>query len=208
MASSATALQAALVDLDEDELLRLIEDVVRTRHPTRGDEIGALLRFAMEREEVTMRLSGRALRVYSSASEAYADLQTTVMARRDILAQDMLDASAVAEVLGYKGANVRDLASDLRRRGQIVGVRDANRYLYLAFQFDPKRAVVRPIVSAINQHLDSREDPWAVASWWVSPNPRLSGRAPWQMLGTNDESDLLELAGVSAPVPVPSAQHV
>lgn len=36
--------------------------------------------------------------------------------------------------------------------------------------------------------------PWGVASWWVSPNPRLAGAAPQELGGTSSEADLITLA--------------
>lgn len=52
---------------------------------------------------------------------------------------------------------------------------------------------VWPVVADINVRLDAVNDPWGVASWWVSPHPRLGGRAPRDLIGTAEQDDLRRL---------------
>lgn len=125
-------------------------------------------------------------------------LRISADARRAVLAEPMIDASAVAALLRSPSTNPRELASTLRRQGFLLGVPDGNRYLYPEFQFDGVERTLRPAAKEVNLALDALGGPWAAASWWVSPHGRLAeGVAPKDLLGTDREEDLRLL---SAPV--------
>lgn|SRR5574340_585618 len=99
-------------------------------------------------------------------------------ARAHLLDHPMLTAGQVAEAL-HRSASDRSVASRLRREGEIVGVPVGNSYRYPAFQFDETTASVRPEVAEVNALLGAHEDPWGVASWWLSPSARLpEGHCP------------------------------
>ncbi len=106
----------------------------------------------------------------------------------------MLESSAVAEALGRTGTNGREAASKLRLASRLVGIRQQNKYLYPAFQFDFVDQRVNDNVQMVNRLLDAVDDPWGVSSWWVASNPRLEGKAPKDLLGTDREDDLPALA--------------
>lgn len=187
----------ALSELGREDMLAAIERAVGALSPEHAGETGTLLRLVLDQDLLTERLAGEPARLHSEVSTAYRDLEIRVAARRAVLAVDLLDSRAVAELVGAAGTNRRDAASELRRRGTVVGVPvSGRRYAYPAFQFDPVEQGVIGEVAAVNVHLGAAEDPWGVASWWVSAHPRLDGLAPRELLGTDRAADLLVLAGV------------
>ena len=122
-----------------------------------------------------------------------ATLRGLVRAR--IFEQDMLAASAVAEIVGSRSTNPRQYANKARLRSEIVGVPWRNQYLYPRFQFDEEHGCVRPEAGEVNRVVRAVDDPWGVASWWVSANGRLDGRTPADVLVEgSDAAVLVELA--------------
>jgi hypothetical protein len=61
-----------------------------------------------------------------------------------------------------------------------------------AFQFDVD-GLARPVVLLINRLLDSDDDPWGVADWWLGGNAWL-GRAPADLLDSDRDDDLVAAA--------------
>ncbi|WP_199256962.1 hypothetical protein [Tomitella fengzijianii] len=164
--------QAAVAALDDDELVALVVAEVGTRTrftPVRGG-VEVLLTLAggigTQRDIALRRSTDPAVIVERVHTESAAEAR--------VLEHPMLDSTGVADVLDRGGAG-RSAAQRLRAGGSIVGVRVAGRYLHPAFQFDAARAEVRPHVARVNQLLDAAGDPWGAASWWLSPNGRLSG---------------------------------
>lgn len=104
------------------------------------------------------------------------------------------DATEVSELLGSRSRNQRQYAATLRRRGELLALRRSNRYLYPRFQFDRAGRRVHPEVAEVGKLLGAATDPWGVASFWVSPHPRLAGRAPMDLVGTREAGALPELA--------------
>jgi hypothetical protein len=63
------------------------------------------------------------------------------------------------------------------------------------------RRCIRESAASVNRLLGASEDPWGVASWWTTPSERLQNRAPKELLGTDEEPLLLELANAElAPI--------
>jgi hypothetical protein len=117
------------------------------------------------------------------------------LVRARIFEQDMLTASAVAEIVGSRSTNPRQYANKARLRSEIVGVPWRNQYLFPRFQFDEEHGCVRPDAGEVNRVLCAVDDPWGVASWWVSSNGRLGGRTPADVLvEAPDTAALVELA--------------
>ncbi len=94
-------------------------------------------------------------------------------AQAQIYREPMLDAAGVAEVLGSRSKNPRELVMRLRRANQILAVPKGRHHVYPAFQFDLKRRRVHPVVLRVAELLDAGDDPWGVVSWWLTPNARL-----------------------------------
>jgi hypothetical protein len=129
------------------------------------------------------------------AEDILLDARLRGEAQGRIFQSRMLDAEAVGALLGSQSeSNRRQYANMQRQRGDLLGVPRLNAYLYPAFQFDLARACIRDTAVTINRLLGANADPWGVASWWTTPSERLQNRAPEELLGTDEESVLLELA--------------
>lgn len=113
------------------------------------------------------------------------------LARARVFDEEMFTASAVSTLLGSRSQNPRQYANKLRSRSEIVGVPHQNQYLYPAFQFDAEHHRIRPGAARVNTILRAAEDPWGVASWWISPNGSLHGRAPKELLTEPDGETIL-----------------
>jgi hypothetical protein len=152
------------------------------------------IRAASAADAVTTALAGEPRSVLH-AEDILRDARLRGEAQGRILQARMLDAEAVGALLGSQSeSNRRQYANMQRQRGDLLGVPRLNAYLYPAFQFDLERGCIRDIVSSINRRLGADVDPWGVASWWTTPMQRLQNRAPEQLLGTDEESVLVELA--------------
>jgi hypothetical protein len=191
-----------LAKVSQDEFVTTIERLIAARgHDRRlASEAAVLLRATLGAASDLDRLSGEPPRVHHLLEDAFADMRIAVSARRHIQSLDMLDAHAVAELLGVTGVNRREAASALRRRGTAIGlpVAGSRKIVYPAFQFDATERKLRDVVATVNAILGALADPWGVASWWATATPRLDGSAPMALLGTEGEKALLRLAGVAA----------
>jgi hypothetical protein len=121
------------------------------------------------------------------------DAQIEASARENVLKEGVLSAKEVAELIGVKNTNSRAWASRLRGLGRLVGLDVNGKTLYQAFQFDPQARRVRPIVDKLNPALGAKEDPWGVASWWLSESGWLpEGQTPATAAAQGGEEELLE----------------
>jgi hypothetical protein len=114
-------------------------------------------------------------------------------AEASVLRHEMLDASALARLLGSTSANPREFVRSLRTRGEIVGLPRTGGYVFLAFQVNALRREVWPIVAELNRLLGARDDPWAVASWWFTRDSRL-GTEPCELVTDSSRADDLRRA--------------
>jgi hypothetical protein len=114
----------------------------------------------------------------------------------------MMEADVVARALGSRSVNPGQYASLRRRRGELLGVPVANRYLFPAFQIDLARRRTYPAVAQVNLLLDALDDPWGVASWWFSRSARLGGVRPADVVADEGRADdVLRVArGVVGPI--------
>ena len=191
-------LSTQLAELPDDDLVLTIGDALMS-HPTlrhRSGEVTEMLRFAVQEAGIVAGLAGPARRVHSGLSDVFTQARIEAEARRTVLAEEMLSSTAVSKALGAAGGNTRDAASARRARGELLGIPQGSRYVYPAFQLDPLAKRVVPVVAAVNRHLGAHEDPWGVASWWISGHPRLGDAAPKSLVGTEREGELLVLAGL------------
>ena len=104
----------------------------------------------------------------------------------------MFEPKDAAVALGAKASN-REKVRMHRERSWLLGLPRDRRFLYPAFQFDPLRRDVFPEVRTVNELLGAADDPWGVASWWVSVNARIDS-APLELVGTDRSADLLAVA--------------
>lgn len=172
------------------------------REVERPGEAAVSVRMVLTSDDEVERLSGRPTRVREAIDDAVTDLRIRAEARRAVLDVPMLRSGAVAAVLGLRGVHTREAASGLRSRGVLLGVAPSastRSYLHPSFQLDPVERRVVPVVAAVNRRLGALDDPWGVASWWVSPHPRLGGDAPMDVVTTARAEGLPVLAGVRVP---------
>ncbi|MFC7449912.1 hypothetical protein [Rhodococcus daqingensis] len=101
-----------------------------------------------------------------------------------ILSFPHLSAGEVAVKYRKTWANPSDALR--KRAGQIIGLKQGRRYRYPEFQFSlPEDAT--ELVRRSNVALGAEDDPWGVASWWLSPNPAAAGRpSPVDLLEAGD----------------------
>jgi hypothetical protein len=105
----------------------------------------------------------------------------------------MLESKAAAIALGAKVTN-REKVRSHRERSRLLGLPRDRSYLYPAFQFDPRKRELYPEVRQVNELLDAAVDPWGVASWWVSPNDRLGGARPLDLVSKARAEEVVRAA--------------
>jgi hypothetical protein len=197
MGSLAEQVTAELEQLSAADFVTAVTDALkRTPGARRRDQVAFLLRAVMSEEENVTALAGDARNVLDVDS-VMTDIALRSAARSAVLNTPMLDSRGVGVALGMKGKNLREAASDLRRKGAVLGVKVGQRYLYPVFQFDLLERRLWPVVATVNQTLDAQNDPWAVASWWISKNPGVGWHAPMDLVGTPKQEDILAVATAS-----------
>lgn len=96
-----------------------------------------------------------------------------VRAQARILQHRMCDADAVDTALRGDTGSDPGVAERLRTEGKLIGLPVGGDYRYPAFQFDVETGAVRGLVAEVNALLGAPQDPWGVASWWLTDNGRL-----------------------------------
>jgi hypothetical protein len=166
--------------------------------PSQADFSGALRVFvqaALTADAEVQRLAGEPREVRDETDGFLRDQRIKAEAHAVVLDQEFLDSSGVGVALGSTGINTREAASDLRRSSSLVGLPvRKNKYVYPRFQIDIDRQSVHPIVVEVNRALAAKDDPWGVASWWISKNPRLGGARPQDLVGTSEQEILVAVA--------------
>ena len=117
-------------------------------------------------------------------------------ALQTIWREPMLEPKDAAVALGAKATN-REKVRQFRERSWLLGLPSGRGYLYPAFQFDPDRRDVFAEVRTVNERLEAANDPWGVASWWISMHARLGAR-PADLAGTQRGDDLVAVAAAGA----------
>ncbi len=186
-------LDAILHDLENLPAEQVAQIFRQLLQPSQADFAQALRVFvhaALTTQAEVERLAGEPQDVRGESDRLLRDQRIKAEAHAVVLDQDLLDSSGVGVALGASGINKREAASDLRRSGALVGLPVRNKYLYPSFQVDESRARVHPVVADVNRLLGASHDPWGVASWWISGQPRLDGARPQDLVG-GDRQDLL-----------------
>lgn len=143
---------------------------------------------------INTRLSAQALgpaltKLDTAATPATARaLQATENVWRDLDRRyKLLTSTEVAELLGAKEAN-RAYASNLRGKGQILGVQRRNSYVYPGFQFDSRTHRVKPaipLILALATELNWDTDDLTI--WLGTPSGYYGGDRPADYLDNVDE---------------------
>lgn len=199
--------QSAWAALDDDQLATLPADQVADAvqrllslkiGPAHASEIRVLVASMMDADEHVNRLAGTPSDITDRLALESRIQDLRARAHRHVLNAPMLTSAAVASVVGASDANPRQAASGPRRRGRLLGLPQGNTYVFPQFQFDVDARRIHPVVERINVQLDALGDPWGVASWWLSPTPRLHGQTPADLVGADRDADLQALATAEA----------
>ena len=103
---------------------------------------------------------------------------------------EVWDTRQVVDFLGVS----RQAINQRVRNGSLLGLQSRGTTLFPAWQFDPARGVVRPVVASLlaEFHSASVVEPWAVASWAMTPQTELHGIRPAELL-VKDESAVYDV---------------
>lgn len=206
----AKAVSVLLGRRDEtpDALVAAIEKLVEADQvfESVAPTVNALLRASLVADPVADAFAGRPNIIDDAAEWLSADdvlriARVRGQAEAAILRQPMLRSSDLAAVLGSKATNPRDFARALRQRSDVVALPRQGGFLIPAFQVDRGRSEIWPIVVEINRLLGASDDPWAVASWWCSPDPHL-GQPPAELVAEADRADELRMAARRELAPI------
>ncbi|WP_182346370.1 hypothetical protein [Tomitella gaofuii] len=187
--NSGKDLGSTLKALPDGEFYTVLSDAINQRAAMSAVRIPLLSLVA---SGPTLSAAIRSAVSDEAAATAVARAHIETAARQALFTHPHYEAADVADVLGSQDKNRRSLASRLRNRGDIIGYLVAGRHLYPAFQFDVATARVRPVVADINRRLDAKNDPWAVASWWLSPSGWLAdGTSPADLAVAGGQDDTI-----------------
>lgn len=182
--------------MQEGALLEFAASLAARHHAFEGDEtrLRSWLQLLAIQRDIAQKLGGEPYQVWHDVGQ---DLLTQARlqgeAIQTIWREPMLEPKTVAAALGAKATN-REKVRQYRRRSWLLGLRTGRGYTYPAFQIDGERRDVFPEVRLVNVRLDAANDPWGVASWWVSGNARL-GTRPLELVGTDRAEDIVTVAG-------------
>jgi hypothetical protein len=176
--------------LDESELIELAADIA-ARHPTLAERrpyLRSFLQWEANCASLLRDLPGSSPRIVDAAERSRAvQAQIATEAAYAIWEEEYFASDQAALALGAKASN-RQRVSALRKSSALLGVPHGNRYLYPRFQFDLGKQALFEEVAEVNTLLDAANDPWGVASWWLSSNGRL-GMRPIDAVNTASSAD-------------------
>lgn len=188
--------------LSEDLAPDLVLDAaaeVAAHHPNleaTEDRVRTLLAVVAKRNEIVHGVAGEPRQILDIDDLADLTLRQARLAGEAIATiweEPMLEPRGAAVALRAKTTN-REKVRTYRERSWLLGLRRDRSYLYPAFQFDPRKREVYPEVRQVNELLNAAGDPWGVASWWVSPNDRLGGARPLDLIGTAQPEEVIRAA--------------
>ncbi len=189
----------AVLLAEESDVLDAAASLAARHHALEGDEsqLRSLLELLVVRSDLVRQLGGEPRQVLDEAGQALmAQARLQGEAIRTIWREPMLAPKDAAVALGAKATN-REKVRQYRERSWLLGLPSGRGYLYPAFQFDPDRRDVFAEVRAVNERLEAANDPWGVASWWISRHARL-GTRPADLVGTHRGDDLVAVAVAGA----------
>lgn len=167
--------------------------------------IGTILRSRIAAENVRATFSSETLDEDLDDSLSADDVlrigRVRGQAEAAILETPMLTAAEVGRVLGSKSKNPREFARGLRERGDVVALRSGSRYLFPAFQFCEARHEVWPIAAEVNRALGAHDDPWGVASFWLTRDGYLDS-SPADLVEVRARADDIRKAAAREMAPV------
>jgi hypothetical protein len=193
-----TLLDSLSEGLPPDAVLDAAAEVA-AHHPdleATGAQVRTLLAVVAKRNDIVHGVAGeprRTLDVDDLADSTLTQARLAGEAIATIWEERMLESKAAAIALGAKVTN-REKVRSHRERSRLLGLPRDRSYLYPAFQFDPRKRELYPEVRQVNELLDAAVDPWGVASWWVSPNDRLGGARPLDLVSKARAEEVVRAA--------------
>ncbi|HTP30409.1 MAG TPA: hypothetical protein VMK12_32725 [Anaeromyxobacteraceae bacterium] len=154
------------------------------------------LRAARVAEAIEQALAGSPLLL--SAEDVIDEARLRGQAEALVLKEPMFSAAEAGRILGSTSSTKPShYAHSLRRDGSLVGLPQRNTFVFPQFQFDVARGHVFTVVADVNRLLGAADDPWGVASWWLTTNLR-AGASPRQLLAGGKYDELRSLAAAEA----------
>jgi putative intracellular protease/amidase len=194
-------------EADRQALVALIEEMVAADAmlAQTAPSVGALLRSAIAGEHVTATFVGSVrvddLEDASTPDDVLRVARVRGQAEAAVLAEPMFDSAAVAQAMGSQATNAREFARQLRQQPGVLALALRNRFVFPAFQFDVARRRLWPVSREINQELGAADDPWGVAGFWFTIDPRL-GTRPADLVGHEERTDDLRAAVARELAPI------
>ncbi len=189
---------ADILQAEESDVLDAASSLAARHHALEGNEsqLRSLLALLVVRSNLVRQLGGEPRQVLDEAGQALmAQAQLQGEALRTIWQEPMLEPKDAAVALGAKATN-REKVRQYRERSWLLGLPSGRGYLYPAFQFDHERRDVLAEVRTVNEQLEAANDPWGVASWWISRHDRLGVR-PADLVGTQRGDELVAVAAAA-----------
>lgn len=189
---------AAALPAEGSDVLDAAASLAARHHALEGDEsqLRSWLALLALRSDLVRQLGGEPRRVLDDVGQALmAQARLQGEAMQTIWREPMLEPKDAAVALGAKATN-REKVRQYRERSWLLGLPSGRGYLYPAFQFDHERRDVFTEVRAVNERLEAANDPWGVASWWISRHARLGAR-PADLAGTDRGDELVAVAAAA-----------
>ena len=187
--------KALTATLSDDERLDVAAEIASHHPGLRGQTVRlrSLLAWRASWGKMAQEMAGDPRQLITTA-ELHEELRARIgsEAISSIWQEKLLEPRQVAVALGAREGN-REKVRSLRERSHLLGLPRDRGFLYPAFQIDVQRREVHPEVREVNLALGAADDPWGVASWWVSANDRL-GTRPMNLVGSPRREELLEAA--------------
>ena len=181
---------------DDAEVIRELPEPGAHLDNTRREHVRRLVETVTRlSDDIIAGVAGEPRWLLSSEDWAESRLHRAVLAGEATAAiwdEPMLKPGAAATALGAKSTN-REKVKTYRERSWLLGLPHGNGYVYPAFQFDRAKRDLHEEVREVNESLGSNDDPWGVASWWVSTHARLGDR-PRNLVGTERKMELTAAA--------------
>lgn len=103
------------------------------------------------------------------------------MYEKDLSEEQAVLQAAIDYILSFPMKTPDEVPSELASQPSLIRLEFGPLVLYPAFQF--RSDATQELVEEINGVLKAQDDPWAVASWWFSPNPWTDDQAmPYTLL--------------------------
>ena len=181
--------------LMESDLFDAAASLAARHHALAGDEfeLRSWLTLLALRSDVARQIGEEPRQVIDKIGQSVltqAKIQGEAI--QTIWREPMVQPGIAAVALGAKVTN-REKVRQYRERSWLLGLPSGRKFLYPEFQFDPEQRDVFHVVRAVNEQLAAADDPWGVASWWISANDRL-GTRPIDLVGSDREHDLVASA--------------